>query len=161
MIPKKRRNRVGDARTQRLRQVFRNTLDMDATHGTDSQSTNQRVLISGILEFIGKEKTYTNERLHSQKRQIRLLISVVDEIQVAKLSHLDISLLHAVNDINEKIRDVLLDSHQGNNLLQSVLFLIDAVGSKLLLQLVYFFYKLGNSNEIEPFLLSPKNLLVV
>ena len=158
----KAKYRIGDAGTQRLRQVFRNTLDVDATHGTHSQSTDQRILISSILKVNRNFfETYTNEGLHSQKSQIGLLIGVVDEIQVAKLSHLDISLLHTVDDIDEKIRDVLLDSHQSNDLLQSVLFLIDAVGGKLLLQLIYFFYKLGNPEGIKPFLLSPKNLLVV
>lgn len=134
---------------------------MDATHGTHSQSTNQRILISSILKVNWNDETYTNEGLHGQKSQIGLLIGVVDEVQVAKLSHLDISLLHTVDDINEKIRDVLIDSHQGNDLLQSVLFLIDAVGGKLLLQFIYFFYVLGDPKGIEPFLLSPKNLLVV
>ena len=90
-------------------------------------------------------RTYTNEGLHGQQRQIRLLVGVVDEIQVAKLFHLDISLLHAVDDINEKIGDVLLDSHQSDDLLQSLLFLFDVVGSELLLQFVYFLYKLQHS----------------
>lgn len=41
--------RIADSSAERLGQILANTLDMDATHSTDSQSTNQGVLVSSIL----------------------------------------------------------------------------------------------------------------
>ena len=46
------RIRIRNALTQRLRQVLANTLHMDATHRTHSQSTNQRVLVRSVLRSI-------------------------------------------------------------------------------------------------------------
>ena len=67
--------------------------------------------------YTDAERSYTDERLHSEKSQIGLLISIVNEVQITQFPHLNVSLLHTVNHINEQFRHILLNCHEGNNLL--------------------------------------------
>ena len=127
------RIRVRDAGTQRLRQVLGDLLHVDAAHGTHGQGTDQRVLIRRVAD----------ERLHGQQSQIGLLVGVVDQVQIDQLLHLNVSLLHAVDDIDEQLGHILVDGHQRDNLLQGVLLVVDSVRGKLLLQLRQLIYKIS------------------
>lgn len=104
-------------------------------------------------------QTYIDERLHSEKGQIGLLIGVVNEVEIDELLHLNISLLHAVDDIDEQLGHILTDSHKGNDLLQGVLLGIHAGGSELLLDLVGLSYPSAHSTQKIPLLPPPKNFL--
>ena len=106
---------------------------MDAAHGTHGQGTDQRVLIRRVAD----------ERLHGQKSQIGLLVGVVDQVEIDQLLHLNVSLLHAVDDIDEQLGHILVDGHQRDNLLQGVLLVVDSVRGKLLLQLRQLIYKIS------------------
>ena len=76
---------------------------------------------------------YSNERLDSQKSQIRLFIGIVNEVEIDQLLHFDITLLHTVDNINEELGDILLDGHKSNNLLQGILLIVKSGRGKFLL----------------------------
>lgn len=97
---------IAQADTKGLGQVLGDLVAVDATHGSDGKSSDQGVLVGSILD----------EVLDGKNGEIGLLIGVVDEVEIAELLHLHISLSHAVDDINEKLGNIDTDGHEGDDL---------------------------------------------
>ncbi len=95
-----------------ITEVFRDTIDADAPHGSYCQRTDERVGVRCVL----------HKGIDGKECKFRLGFGVVDEVEVDELLEFDVSRLDAVEDVSEQHRDVLADRHGGNYFLDSVDF---------------------------------------
>jgi hypothetical protein len=94
----------------RTEYVLRDLVDADAPHSADSQGTDERVRVVAIL----------HKGVHSQQRQVRVALGVVDQVEIHQLFQLQILGLDAVHDVCEEGGDVFANRHVGDDLLHGI-----------------------------------------
>ena len=118
--------RIVQALLKTLTQVLSDTLDPDASHGSDGKRSEQwRELLSGILL----------ERVDRHNHQIWLRLGVVDNVEVNELFQLNRLSLHALDHVWEERRDIFTDGHHSNHLLCGFFPLVGSRGVQVNLKL--------------------------
>mmetsp|Transcript_777 Transcript_777/g.3202 ORF Transcript_777/g.3202 Transcript_777/m.3202 type:complete len:716 (+) Transcript_777:454-2601(+) len=112
--------------SQGLQQILGDPLHANAAHGANRERADQRVGVRSVLD----------EGVDRQKRQIRLALGVVDEVEIHQLLELDVVGLDAVHDVREQLGHVLSHGDIRDDLLHRVHLLLPVLGRQLLPQLM-------------------------
>ena len=94
------------------------------------------MLGQGISKGIKTAITHLDKGVHTHDGEVRLGLSIVDEVQVNQLFELQVVRLHAVDDVWKQHRDVFAHSHGSYDLLDGFFLLGPVQAAKVLLELM-------------------------
>lgn len=111
-----------------LAEIFNDAVHADAAHRPNSKGADEGIGVVGILA----------EGVDGEEGQVGVALGVVDDVEVDEFFKLYICGLDAIHHVGEKHGNIFPDGHVGDDLFDSVTFLVLVLGLKFLAEFVGF-----------------------